>query len=232
MTKLVDLINPPSTSRELVDHSKFFNDQFEAIKAMRYLRNDSLLTNGDFRTPAGTGLTPTTNAQGNNAVVVQDWQVFGSTAATYTITPTLYPANSTINSFSSQYLNVSISGFSGLPLYIYQRQPNTVRQYQQNYLTYSLLAKNNGAEQVGLRFDIYFNYGASDSLLSSGIIYLQPGQTMNPTATFTTKSLQGISVTSANYTEFRLNFVSMPTGTANIDIYNIKCELGELGTPF
>jgi hypothetical protein len=190
----------------------------------------SILLNPDFNFLSGAGTTPTTQANGDNFEFIQQWFVVGASAATYTITPTAYANNALQRTGSLYYVHHVVTTYDGNPFYFYQRQTNTVRKYQARALTYTLIAENNTDEVIGVYFDIVSYYDPSSKTKSGAMIYLQPG--MNElTSTIETQSLDGITVGATNYTEFRLNFSDLPSGTANINIYGIKCEFGKIGTP-
>lgn len=78
--------------------------------------------------------------------------------------------------------------------------------------------------------DIYSYYNPSNALIQGAPVYLQPGIN-NFTSTLLTKSLNGVAVGAGDYTEFRFNFINLYDGTADIEIYMIKCEAGQLSTP-
>ena len=124
MSFLIDLINPRSAYSNPWDQYKFDNDVYTNLQALQYVMNPSVLTNPDF---SGGGVV-ITQADGDNATFFTDWKVVGAAVATYTLTPANYAANSVIQSASSTYSHVSISGYSGTGLYFYQRQALTVKK--------------------------------------------------------------------------------------------------------
>lgn len=230
MSFLRNLINPPPTQGSIADHYKFFNSVNTTLNGLTSVRNPCILTNPNFATLGPHGLTPTTQANGDNYEFISDWFVVGASAANYTITPTLYAANSTIKSSSLYYVHHVVTSANSNPFYFYQRQTGTARQFQQDYFTYGLLIKNNQFTAIKLRMDIYSFYDPSFSLKKGSTFFLQPGLN-NLTATLLTDSLKDISVGVGNYTEFRINFLDLIDGTADIELYQIKCEFGTISTP-
>lgn len=230
MTFLKDLLNPPTPNMNDDDRYNFYNIISVALQRLTAMSNQSLLLNPNFATLGPGGLTPITQADGDNAQFSQNWYVVGASAATYTITPTQYPNNSTVQSSSQYYVNNQVSAYSGSGLYYYQRQLNTVRQFQQNFITFTLSANNNQSQVIKLRFNIKSNYGSSSNLIQGSALYLQPGVNLI-TTTLQTPSLNGITVTSGNYTEFQLSFEDLPDSTCNFDLYYLKAEFGEIATP-
>lgn len=225
MTFLQDLHNPPPVNGTLEDHYQFFNSTNDMQQATFYISNPTVLTNGNF----ATGGAVKTQADGDGAVFFTDWQVHGASVATYTLTPTNYPAASTIQSASPTFSRVQVSSYSTGDFYFYQRQ-STVRKYQQSPLTYGLQIKNNLSSTVKIRMDIYSFYDGSDPVLKMGKpIYLKQGVT-RITSTIQTDSLRDLTVGAAPYTEFRLVIMDLGAATADFEMYYIKCEFGTIST--
>ncbi len=230
MSFLKNLINPPPTQGSIADHYKFFNSVNSALNGLTSVRNPTILNDSNFATLSAKGLSPTVPGDGNDTEFIGNWFVFGAAAADYTITPTTYPANSTIKSSSDYYVHNVVTSANGNPFYFYQKQTGTVRKYQQDYLTYGLLIKNNQNKAIKLRMDIYTFYDPTSELKKGSTFFLQPGLN-NLTATLQTDSLNNIAVGSGNYTAFSLNFLDLIDGTADIEVYQIKCEFGQISTP-
>jgi hypothetical protein len=230
MSFIKDLINPPPVKGNLSDHYKFFNSVHQTLSALTSVRNPTVLLDSNFAELSAKGLNPTTPADGDNTEFIKNWFVVGATAASYTITPTAYAANATIKSSSLYYVHNVVTAHNGQPFYFYQKQLATVRQYQQDYLTYGLLIKNNQSKAIKLRMDIYMFYDPTFSLKKGSTFFLQPGLN-NLTSTIQTDSLTGITVGAGNYTEFRFNFIDLINGAADIELYQIKCEFGQVSTP-
>jgi hypothetical protein len=232
MTFFKDLLNPPPTKGDnWHDIYNFFNSSHAALSSLGALSNQSVLSNSNFATLGPGGLTPTTQADGDDFEFIGDWFVVGATAANYTITPTAYPTNSTVKSASDYYVKVQVTSFNNNPFYFYQRQAATVRKYQEDYFTYGLQIKNNQNKSIKVRTDIYSYYDPSNQLKTGRAIYLQPNQVTTIASNLQTQSLQGLTVGAGNYTEFRFDFIDLYDGTADIDIYLIKCEFGTISTP-
>lgn len=230
MSFLHNLINPPPTKGNLDDHYKFFNSVNTSLQGLTSVRNASVLTNPDFSTLSAKGLTPTTQADADGTEFIGSFKVVGRTAGTYAITPTAYPTNSTVKSSSPYYVHVVINSFNGAPFYFYQNQPGTVRQYQNDSLTFGFSIKNNQAQQIKVMASIVSNYGSTQSVKNGSTFFLQPG--MNSiTSTIQTDSLQNVTVTGGNYTQFQFNFIDLVNGTADLEFYLIKCEYGKISTP-
>jgi hypothetical protein len=229
MTFLVDILNPPPVTKDSGLY-KFLNDQHQGLNSLRFLKNDSVLTNSDFNTLSAAGLTPTTQADGDNFEFIGDWFVFGASNADYTITPTVYPANSTVKSASAHYVDAVVTSHNGDAFYFYQRQTATVRKYQKDYFTYGINIKNNQNKAIKVRLDIFTFYDPTSKLTTGKPIYLQPGNNLIA-STLLTDTLDGITVGAGNYTEFRFNFIDLFDGTADIEMYQLKCEPGQISTP-
>ncbi len=230
MSFLKDLINPPPTQGTISDHYKFFNSVNNSLLGLTSVQNPSILTNSDFNTLSAKLLNPTIPSDGNDVEFIGSWKVFGDTAAAYVITPTVYAANSTVKTSSDHFVHNVVTTANGQPFYFYQRQAGTVRKYQQDNFTYGLMINNNQDKAIKLRMDIFTFYDPSSSMKNGSTFFLQPG--MNQlTSTVLTDSLKGIAVGAGNYTEFRINFVDLIDGTADIDLYQIKCEFGKISTP-
>lgn len=232
MSTLNQLISPPPASNNLSGDSlhRSLTSTYNSISAMTSVRNDTLLVNCDFNLLGPSGLTPTTQADGDNTMFMDDWLVVGASEASYIITPTVYPANSTVVSGSDHFVNNVVSGYSGDGLYYYQRQPGTVRKYQQSHITWGIQATNNGDVQVGLLFQMIMHLDPSTISYPSGIVFLKPGYN-KLTATIKTNSLQGQSVGADNYVEFRLVFSKLADGDADFDLHLLKAEYGQIHTP-
>lgn len=237
MSFLPDLINPPNAEKPSVeDQYRFDNGVFTMLDALTYIMNPSIALNADFSTLGSSGLTPITQADGDGAEFSGNWNVFGAANATYTITPTAYPTGaisssspSTIPTASSYYINVAVTTHNGDPFYFYQRQNNTVRKYQKNFLTYGVVIRNNQSKVIKIRMELYNFYDPTDDLLADNTIYLQPGLN-RITSQVKTAPLAGKSITASNYTELRLSFLDLVDGTADLDIYQLKCEFGKVST--
>lgn len=225
MTFLSDLHNPPPVKGSLEEHYQFFNSTNDMQQATFYISNPTVLTNGNFSAGGAT----ITQADGDGATFFTDWKVQGASVATYTLTPTNYPANSTIQSASATFSRVQISAYTSGDFYFYQRQ-STVRKYQQSPLTYGIQIKNNLSSTVKIRMDIYSFYDGSTPVLKMGKpIYLKQGIT-KITSTILTDSLRDLTVGAAPYTEFRLTILDLGASTADFEMYYIKCEFGTIST--
>lgn len=231
MSYLKNLLNPPPVNGKLEQHYDFFNSVNSALNGLTSVRNPSVVTNANFATLSAKGLTPTTQADGDGEEFIGDWQVFGASNAVYTITPTPYAVNSTIKSASPYFVDVLVTSTTGAPFYFYQRQIGTIRQYQQDYLTYNLQVQNNQSKAIKLRMDVFTFYDTTSKLTLGSTFFLQPGLQSLSCKLPLTQSLNGITVGAGNYTEFRFNFIDLIDGTADIDLYQIKCEYGQISTP-
>ena len=226
MSFLKDLINPPASNPSQKNQYDFDNNVFTNLNALQYIMNPSVIDNANF----SNGGTLITQADGDNAEFFTDWFVVGASVATYTLTPQNYAANSTIQSMSPTYSGVVVSGYSTSGLYFYQRQVDTVRGYQKNYFSYGLIINNNQTKAIKVGVSIFSFYNPSSTEKSAGAFYLQPGLNTISSASILTDSLSGISVGANPYTEFRFRFLDLVDGTADINIYQIKCEFGTVST--
>lgn len=236
MSFLGDLFNPPQNKPKAVDQYQFDENVYTTLDALTFVMNPSVVSNANFATLGPGGTTPITQGDGDNAEFSADWKVVGASNANYTITPTAYPTGaisgdspSTVQTASNYYTHVAITTYNGNGLYFYQRENNTVRKYQQTFLTYGVLIRNNQTKVIKIRMEVFNFYDPSSGLLADNTIYLQPGFNQI-TSQVQTEKLAGKTIGGSNYTEFRLSFQDLVDGTANIDIYQIKCEFGKVST--
>lgn len=237
MSFLIDAINPPQESPTKENQYKFDNGVFDAISSLAYISNPSIIVNANFATLGASGITPVTQANGDDAEWSSNWNVVGAGVSVYSLTSIPYPLGlidndspSIIQTSSGYYEGVIISSYTGSGLYFYQRQSNTVRQYQKNFLTYGVLIRNNQNSVKKISMQVYSFYdGSSPDLQSDNTIYLQPG--LNKiTSRVKTMGLNGQTIGAGNYTEFRLSFQDLDDGTADLDLYQLKCEFGKIST--
>lgn len=230
MTYVADLINPPNKAPSAEQSYRFNNNVNDVNEALNFIMNPCILANANFATLGGSGQTPVTQAAGDGAQISNSWNVFGASNATYSMTSASYPNNSLIQSASAYYEHVQVSTHNGNDFYIYQRQSNTVRKYQNNFLTYGLIIKNNQSTVKKIRMQIYSHYdGSTDNPANGAAIYLQPGIN-NLSSMIQIQSLSGLTVGNGNYSEFRLFFADLYDGTADLEIYQVKCEFGKIQT--
>lgn len=228
MTYLADLLDPISPDTE--NTYDFLNDVSDALVGISTgMINPAITTNSNFATLGTNGTTPITPGDGDGAEFSAGWNVQGAANADYILTPTPYPSNSVIQSASGYYINLTTSTFTN-PFYIYQRQLNTVRQYQKNNLSFNTWINNNTDTVVKVMVSVNSFYNPSSNLVNGAAIYLQPG--LNKiSSTILTQGLSGIAVGASPYTEFRLNILAVAgDGTCNLDIYLFKGEFGTLST--
>lgn len=228
MTYLADLLDPIAPDTE--DTYAFLNDVSDALVAISTgMINPAITLNSNFNTLGTNGTAPITPSDGNDVEFSANWNVQGAANADYILTPTPYPSNSVIQSASGYYIHLTTSTFTN-PFYIYQRQLNTVRQYQKNNLSLNCWINNNTATKVKVLVSINSFYNPSSNLVNGAAIYLQPGLNKVST-TILTQGLSGIAVGANPYTEFRLNILAVAgDGTCDLDIYLIKGEFGTLST--
>lgn len=230
MTLLANLITPPPVQfNNNTQHYQFLNSVHDSLQALTSIPNPSILTNANFATVGTHGTTPITQGDGDTDIS-STWAVVGSASATYTITTTPFPGNSTIQSASPYYIHVVINTYSGSGLYFAQTQNNTVRQYQNNKFTFGLGIKNNQSAVIKIRMSIFSYYDTDSKLIEGGTLYLQPGLNQL-TTTIQTESLNGKTIGASPYTQFRLNFLELNNGTADLEFYQIKGEFGSISTP-
>jgi hypothetical protein len=230
MTYLNDIANPPNKDPSKEQSYRFSNDVNTINQALFFIMNPSVVTNANFATLGVNGVLPVTQAAGDGAEISAGWNVFGAANATYVMQSTAYPTNSLIQSASLYYEHVTVSAHNGGAFYIYQRQNVTVRKYQDNFFTFGFLIKNNQTKAIKVKAEIFSHYdGSTDKSVLGKAIYLQPGVN-KISSLIETQSLSGLTVGAGSYTDFRLNFVDLYDGTADIEIYQIKCEFGKIST--
>ncbi len=229
MPRLSDLLNRPSPNMSADDQFKFNTSVWDVLEGLFAVSNTSETTNANFVTLSAQGTTPTTEADGDDFEFIQDWFVVGSTVADYSLTATLYPDNSEVQSASDYYVNVVVTDYDGSGLYFYQKQDNSVRKYQNQLITVTINANNNQSSKIKLRMNMFVNYGTTSELIEGRPFYLEPGLN-NLYTTLEIPSLRGKTVTGANYIELRLDFAELYDGTADFDLYLIKSEFGKIST--
>ena len=77
--------------------------------------------------------------------------------------------------------------------------------------------------------EVFNFYDPSSVLLADNTIYLQSGLN-RITSQVNTSGLAGKTIGAGNYTEFRLSFLDLVDGTADIDLYQLKNEFGKVST--
>lgn len=237
MTTLANLLNPPNDKPSKEDQYRYDNSVYESLNAISAVSNPSMITNADFSTLGSNGTTAVTQAAGNNAEFSNDWNVFGaSLGATYSLQSIAYPTGaisssspSSVQSASNYYVHYAVTANPNNELYIYQRQANTVRKYQNTSLTFGVVIRNNNTSTIKIKLAIYSYFDTTNELLSGKTIYLEPGLN-TVSSSINISKLTGKTLGAGNYTDFRLYFVD--TNTANIDLHQIKCEFGTVTTPY
>ena len=232
MPRFQDIINPPTeqTSKDPEQLYRNMDSVYQFLDGMITISNPTQTINADFKTLSGVGLTPTTQAQGDDFEFIGNWFVVGATVADYTLTPTPYPTNSGVVSASPYFVNVAVTSYaSGTGLSFYQKQSGLVRKFQTQFVTMTISATNNTTTVTTLRFSISLNLDPGDILLEGGILYLKPGYNVIST-TLKTPTLRDETVGAAAYAQFNLDFVNF-AAVENFDIYSIKAEFGKISTP-
>lgn len=210
---------------------QFLNMVYDALNALSSLSNVSILSNANFNTLGTNGYMPLTQADGDGASFISNWQIFGAANADYSIGPDPYPLNSTVISKSLQFTNITISSYTSGDVYIFQEIDGNIRQFQSQPLTFTLQCNNNQSAAIKVIFDIFTYYDPTSMLISSREMVLLPGLNTH-VRTIDMPSLAGITVGMEPYTQFRMRFTELNAGTANLDIYQLKCESGVLSTPY
>lgn len=233
MTMVADLIAPAPLDSEDKDYIyRFYNSTFDLLNNMLITTGlPSVVLTPDFSVLGSGGLTPTTQAAGDNAIFMANWAVVGAANATYTITPTPYPTNSVEQRGSPYYVHFVVSTYNNNGLYFYQRLPNTVRRFQKQYFSYLLRVNNNTTTTITGRLDIFSNYNSATYNAQGKTISIEPGINQI-SSSILTQSLNGLTIGASDYTEFRFNFITLPGGTADLNFYLLKCEYGTMSTPY
>lgn len=230
MSTLAELNNPPPINgADDPIFKDYLSTNFEFAKALEYISNTSIILTPDFNTLSAKGLTPTTQADGDNTEFIKNFFIVGASVATYSITPTVYAGNSTVKSASPYYFNFVVSAYTTGNFYFYQRQANTIRKYQENYFTYGMNIKNNSATTGALQFGIFSYYDTGNDLVLGDELPIEAGDNFL-SATMLTKSLSGVTVGASPYTEFRVYIKS--EGAINLDFFLLKNEFGIVTTPY
>jgi len=236
MSFLEDIVDPPAEEADPAAQYFFDENIYVALVALEYIMNPSIVLNANFATLGASGLTPITEADGDGAEFSDEWDVFGAANATYSITPTAYPTGliasgspSTVKSASPYYIAMTVATVTGTPFYLYQRQANTVRKYQKDFFTFGIIVNNKQTNSIKIRMEMFNYYDTGSDLIADNTIYLQPG--LNKiTSLVKTQGLTGLTLGAGDYTEFRLAFIDLVNGTADLEIHQIKCEFGKIST--
>lgn len=213
------------------DFDLYLQNNFEYLKALRNIAMPSEIIEPDFSVLSAKGLNPTTEVDGDNTEFIGSWFVVGASVATYIITPTQYAANSGVRSASQYYTNMVVNSLVGSPLYLYQRQLNTIRKYQTSFLTFSLDIENNNSLPFAMRLDVFTFLDPSNYVTSSANFAIEEGREQL-SATVQLPSIENEPVGAAPYTEFRLQILDLPAGGIDFNLYLLKAEFGEISTPF
>lgn len=231
MTQFSDLLKPPTPQDNEEQQYLSRSSVYSFLNGISTISNVSKINNADFSTLGPSGLTPTTQADGDNAQFMNEWFVVGAGVATYSLTPTVYATNSGIISASRYFVNAVVSAYAGTGLYFYQRQLNTLRLYQSSYITMTVNATNNQSNTVKMRAAINSFYNPSSNLVQGAAIFLKPGEN-TVSSTLSLMNIRNQTVGAGGYTEFRLLFDDLGSGgNANIDFHSIKAEFGTISTP-
>lgn len=231
MTQLSNLLKPTTPEDNSDQQYLYRSSVYNFLNGISTISNLSKTNNADFSVLGPSGITPTTQAAGDDAEFMNDWFVVGASLAIYTLTPTIYAPNSPIISASPYFVHTAISSYSGIGLYFYQRQLDTLRLYQSSYITITINATNNLSNTIKLRTAIYSFFNPSDQLTQGATMFLQPG-TSTISATVSLTSIRNQTVGPGSYTEFRLIFDDLgPTQATDIDLHAIKAEFGTISTP-
>lgn len=231
MPRFQDIINPPTekTGKDPEQLYRNMDSVYQFLDGMITISNPAQTLNANFATLAAGGVTPTTQADGDDFEFIANWFVFGASTGTYTLTPTPYPANSPVISSSAYFMNIKVNSYSGTGLYFYQRQLGMARKFQTQFVTLSIAATNNTSVVTRLRFSMNLYLDPGDILLEGGILYLKPGYNVTST-TIKTPTLRDETVGAGAYAQFNLNFIDF-AAAEDFDLYSLKAEFGKISTP-
>lgn len=247
MSKFITNIGlPPVTEPQMtqnlsgdVDNStnwvNYHNQVAEQINSAEFYGNPSELLNSDFNFNVAIA-APVTQADGDGAYVSEKWQIHGAAVATYSIAHTAYTATANDPTGSKEYLQVTISNYTGngsnSDFYLYQQSAGAqfLRQYQHRNLSFSCNINNNQSANITCRFEYYFFYDGSAPVIKRGSNFtLQPGNN-EISDTFMTDDLLGKTVGAAPYIQFRFVFCTLNANTADISILYLKYEIADEAT--
>jgi len=204
----------------------YFSRVQNNINATLGIPNPSETINPDYNFIRTKGLTPTTQADGDDAEFVEQWNVVGATGGNmYTLTPTAYPSDSSNLLGSKNYVNVSITAMPTAPIYFYNvnysSDFNTAFKYQEKNLTFSAQISNNTSNRTKIRFSVYTD-GTGD-IYNSGAIFLDPG--LNKIS----KNIQvgSLNPGSGSFSQLRVLVDDLGGASADFDLQYVKVEFGE-----
>jgi hypothetical protein len=204
---------------------------YDTIDSLADVSNVSEVTNADFSALSGQGQSPTTESDGDDFEFVDNWFIVGATQATYSIVAQDYPDNSEIQSKSNYFLDIDISTYTGSGLYFYQRRSDGVRYLQNRVITFTVIATNNLTDDVKLRGAVVFDYAGTSDILEERPMYFSSGEN-EISISVTTPSLRNKTVNPGSFVEFRLSFENLLGGVADLDLHQIKVEIGKLSTQY
>lgn len=210
---------------------KWFQQIHNIISVNSYYGNPSCLLNSDFYFNSGVS-TPTTEADGNGAFFSEKWQVTGAAGANYSLTQTAVPANDPDQTGSVTYMKFNVTSWDGSTLlYLYQSQAGSqfVRRYQGRNLYMSAKIKNNTQESITIGFRVLVHYDPTSKEFKKGTLTINPGINYI-SAPIKTDMIDDVAVGGSPYVNFGFQFVNLPSGTADLNVYYIKAELADTPT--
>jgi len=211
-------------------YERFFNSIRVQLNDIVSRGFPTLTLNPDFNW-ARDGITPVTQADGDNVAFNEQWYVNGAAGNTYTITPTAYPNNSTNTPTGSKYfINVAISDLvNTLTLYNvnYNSDFNSAQQIQNQKIVFSSYIKNNTNDAIALQFGVQLE---DLTTFSSKIVNLLPGFNFVAMPPIDIPDYSALSLPGNAFAQLQLKFIPNSVTSANVDISYIKAEISSLAT--
>ena len=219
---------------ELVDSSNgklasqfeiFMTRVNENANQLMAVPSSALTLNPDFNFTRTKGTTPTTQADGDDAEFVEQWNVVGATGGnTYTITPTAYTLPAENLTGSKFFVNVNISAMPNAPIYFYNvnysSDFDTAILYQRRQIALSMQINNNLSTQPLVRFRAVTDI--SNQTTTGRALYIKPGLTN----VGDTLDLPELDAASGDFTQLQLVIEDLGGPSADIDLKYIKAEIG------
>lgn len=211
-------------------YERFFNSIRVQLNDIVSRGFPTLTVNPDFNW-ARDGITPVTQADGDDVAFNEQWYVNGAAGNTYTITPTAYPDTSTNTPTGSKYfINVAISSLTNpLTLYNvnYNSDFNAAQQLQNQKVVFSSYMQNNTADPVAMQFSVQLE---DLTTFSSKIVNLLPGFNFVSMPPIDIPDYSALSLPGNAFAQLQLKFLPSGGSVADVNIAYIKAEISSLAT--
>lgn len=232
---IYNAVNDQNSSNLNANWQKLFNQMTNQQNVTDGYGNPSVALNSDFYWNNGVSSPITTDT-----FISEKWKIFGAATTTFTVTQTAYNNSSNNQTGSTTYLNIAITGYTGIgdgsDLYIYQRQSGSqfLRRYQNRNISMSIESLNNNTAGVKVQMQMYIYYDTTNQLFSSSVTNIDTNTDSYSSIVFPSQLTTGL-VGSSSYIDFRLAilppvpFIS-PANNINFNLNYFKAEICDKST--